>query len=186
MRMISPEVERFAATEQQTESARARLGWTLPHAPSLPEPYYLVEGAFGLARLEMLTGTLFVTGDLTVDVLDVQRCGRQLANIVVAGACTLGTAYLDGFLVVRGTLGGGAFVVDAAWDGGVFAGRDLVFDTLVIHNTGVEVDGEQRVQHLADLVERPEAARAAVPALFDAEGDADVRGYFLALTSAAP
>jgi hypothetical protein len=183
--LISPKVERFVATEQRVEAARAALAWTLPHARSVPAPHYLVEGALELDRLEMLTGTLFVTGDLSVGVLDVQRCGRQLANIVVAGTCTLGSGYLDGFLVVRGALGGGTFVVDAAWDGGVFVGGDVALDTLVIHNTGVEVEGKRRVTKLADL-ERARAARKAVPGLFGADGEADVRGYFLGLSKAKP
>jgi hypothetical protein len=180
--LISAELERFAATEQQVEAARARLGWTLPHTRSLPAPHYLVDGDLALDHVEMLTGTLFVTGDLAIGTLDVQRCGRQLTNICVAGGCTLGVAYLDGFLAVRGALGCDTLVVDAAWDGGVFIGGDLVADTLVIHNTGVEVDGVTSVEHEADLVEAPIAAREAVPELFDGEA-ADVRGYFLSLVS---
>jgi hypothetical protein len=164
-------------------AALAAAGFELPHAKPamLKPPFRLHEGDHAVADLTLRTGTLVVIGNLSIaGALELQRDSRPLAHVIVVGSCTLGTAYVDGFLVVRDDLTAKILIADAAWDGGIFVGKDLQADTLAIHKTGVTVKGARRERVFADSEHR-EAAEAALPALFR-DGDVEAYGYFLGLT----
>jgi hypothetical protein len=79
---------------------------------------------------------------------------------------------------VRGDLRVGTLIADSNWSGGVFVGGDLVGHTLVVKDVGVEVDGRQHVEKVADFDDL-DAARVAVPALF--EHSEDPRSLYIAL-----
>jgi hypothetical protein len=163
-------------------SALAAASYELPHArvTSLRGPFKLHEGDLALPELTMRTGTLVVIGALKIaGALELQRDSRPLAHVIVVGPCTLGVAYVDGFLVVRDELRANVLVADAAWDGGVFVGGDLHADTLAIHNTAMTIKGATHARVVADTSRR-EAAEAALPALFS-NGDVEALGYFKSL-----
>jgi hypothetical protein len=171
------------STSPAVTAALAAAGFELPHCEpaNLRPPFRLHEGELVLADLKMMTGTLVVIGSLSVTgPVSLRRDSRPLANVIVVGPCTLGTAYIDGFLVVRDELRANVLIADAAWDGGIFVGKDLHADTLAIHNTGMEIGGATNARVLADT-DRAEAAQEALPALFR-DGDVDAYGYFSRLT----
>ncbi len=177
-----------ASTLDAIASALAAAGYTLPHAQlhQLPAPHHLIVGDATLASIPLTTGTLVVTGSLTVTgPVDFHQTGRPIVNLVVVKDCTLGLAYIDGFLCVGGNLTVGTLIADSNWSGGVFVGGDLRGHTLVIKDIGVEVDGTQHVEKVADC-DDPEAAVHAVPALYIADLP-EPRTLFLALRdSSAP
>jgi hypothetical protein len=166
-----------------TRAACARLieaaGFDLKYMTvgDLPEPCHVVEGDVALDTLEMATGTLLVTGRLEVRVLDIQRDGRKLATIVVFGDCALGTAYVDGWMIIGGSMTATTLIGDSTYDSAIGIAGDLVADTVVAIDFGIEVAGERTVVHDADS-EQPGHARAAVPALF-VDDEPDPRAYFL-------
>ncbi len=163
-------------------TALATAGYEPPHArvSMLRPPFRLHEGELALPDFAMRTGTLVVIGTLNIaGSLELQRDSRPLANVIVVGACELGIAYVDGFLVVRDELRANVLIADASWDGGVFVGGDLHADTLVIHNTGMTIHGTRHARVLADT-EGEIAAKEALPALFR-DDDAEPYGYFLGL-----
>lgn len=157
MEYVSPPLEAHQSNEMKLKSELEAAGWSHPYGAPVSEPCFLVDGSLELPSLRMLTGTLLVTGDLVLGELDVQRCGRQLANLIVFGTCRIGTGYLDGFLAVRKDLVVGTFVGDTTWDGGLWVGGAVDGDTLVLDDMGFDCDGETRVKVLADLSETPEA-----------------------------
>ncbi|HEY1546593.1 MAG TPA: hypothetical protein VGG28_02170, partial [Kofleriaceae bacterium] len=125
-------------------AALSAAGFELPHArvASLRGPFKLHEGELAVPELAMRTGTLVVIGALKISgALELQRDSRPLAHVIVVGACQLGVAYIDGFLVVRDDLRANVLVADAAWDGGVFVGGTLAADVLAIHNTAMTIKG---------------------------------------------
>jgi len=171
----------FASTLEAIAAALDHAGYELPHASleQLPAPHYLIHGDSTLSALPLTTGTVVVTGSFTVTgPLDFHQTGRPIAHLIVTEDCTLGLAYVDGFLVVRRNLTVGTLIADSNWSGGVFVGGDLVGHTLVIKDVGVEVDGRQHVEKVADFDDL-DAARIAVPALF--EHSEDPRSLYIAL-----
>lgn len=171
-----------ASSLEAISSALDAAGYTLPHATlhQLPAPYFLIVGDADLPSIPLTTGTLVVTGTLRVHApVDFQQTGRPIVNLVVVKDCTLGLAYIDAFLCVGGNLTVGTLIADSNWSGGVFVAGDLRGHTLVIKDIGVDVDGTQHVEHVADC-DDPEAAAIAVPALFTDDGP-EPRGLFLAL-----
>jgi hypothetical protein len=167
-------------TAEALAAALAAAGYEPPHArvSMLRPPFRLHEGELALPELAMRTGTLVVIGTLTIaGSLELQRDSRPLANVIVVGSCTLGIAYVDGFLVVRDELRAKILIADASWDGGVFVGGELHADTLAIHNTAMTIGGTRHVRVLADT-EREIAAKDALPALFR-DDDPEPYGYFL-------
>lgn len=176
MELVIPNLESYRSTEAQLISALE--GWEHPLGAPVSEPCFVVPGSLELPSLRMLTGTLLVTGDLSLGELDVQRCGRQLANIMVAGDCRVRTGYLDGFLAVRGVLRVGTLIGDTTWDGGLWVGQAAEGEKLILDDMGFDCDGEVRVKELLDLSEQRDARSVY--------GDAGrARDYFLALRQAA-
>lgn len=172
------------ATSPAVTAALAAAGFELPHSKPamLKPPFRLHEGELVLPELKMMTGTLVVIGSLTVEgPVALRRDSRPLAHVIVVGPCTLGTAYIDGFLVVRDELRATVLIADASWDGGIFVGKDLHADTLAIHNTAMTIKGATHARVHANT-ERSEAAQAALPALFQND-DVDAYGYFTGLTT---
>lgn len=177
----------YTRTPEAVAAALAAAAYKLPHTTphQLPGPHYLVEGDAKLPGFALTTGTVVVTGSLEVTgPVDLQQAGKPIVNLVVVGDCTLGLAYVDAFLCVGGTLRAATLIADSNWSGGVFVGGDLVAHTLVIKDVGVEVDGTQHVERVADC-EDPDAAIHAVPALFVDEEPAP-RALFLALRDSSP
>jgi len=171
------------ATSPAVTAALAAAGFELPHAKpaALKPPFRLHEGELALPELKMMTGTLVVIGNLSIKgPVALRRDSRPLAHVIVVGSCTLGTAYIDGFLVVRDELRADVLIADASWDGGIFVGKDLHADTLAIHNTAMTIKGATHARVHANS-ERSEAAQEALPALFQ-NGDVDAYGYFTSLT----
>ncbi len=163
-------------------AAFAARDYVPPHAsPSqLSSPYYLVDGDLDLDELPFATGTLVVTGSLSVSgVTDLQRDGRPIANVIVFGDCRLQNAYVDAFLVVEGTLAARTLVADSTWDGAIFVSGDLVAEVVVIKDIGLDVDGARHVDVVADC-EDEAAAKKALPKLFR-DGEVDARGFFASL-----
>jgi len=172
----------YASTLDAIAAALAAAGYELVHANlhQLPAPHFLIVGDADLPAIPLTTGTLVVTGSLRVTApVDFQQTGRPIVNLVVVKDCTLGLAYIDAFLCVGRNLTVGTLIADSNWSGGVFVGGDLRGHTLVIKDIGVEVDGTQHLEKVADC-DDPEAAVHAVPALF-IEGNPDPRALFLAL-----
>jgi hypothetical protein len=166
-----------------TRAACARLieaaGFDLKYMTvgDLPEPCHVVEGDLALDTLEMTTGTLLVTGRFEVRVLDIQRDGRKLATIIVFGDCALGTAYVDGWMIIGGSMTAATLIGDSTYDSAIGIAGDLVAETVIAIDFGIEVDGARTVTHDANS-EEPGHARAAVPALF-VDDEPDSRAYFL-------
>jgi hypothetical protein len=172
----------FASSLAAILAALARARYQLVHASpdQLPAPYYLVEGDINFPALTRTTGTVVVTGALTVTgPLDLHQDGRPIVNLIVAGTCSLGLAYVDAFLCVGGDLKVGTLIADSNWSGGVFVAGDLTGHTLVIKDVGVDVDGNQHVERVADC-EDEEAAQHVLPGLFE-DGHPEPRGLFIAL-----
>jgi hypothetical protein len=162
-------------------AALAAANFELPHArvASLRGPFRLHEGELALPELAMRTGTLVVIGALKISgALELQRDSRPLAHVIVVGACELGVAYIDGFLVVRDDLRAEVLVADAAWDGGVFVGGALAVDVLAVHNTAMTIKGATTARIHADTARR-EAAQEALPELF-VDDDVEPYAYFKA------
>lgn len=174
----------FASTKDDISTALEATGYELVHGTldQLPAPYYLIHGNSTLSAIPLTTGTVVVTGDLTVTgPLDFHQNGRPIVNLIVTGNCTLGLAYVDAFLCVGKNLNIGTLIADSNWSGGVFVGGDLVGHTLVSKDIGVEVDGRQHVEIVADCDDL-DAARVAVPALFEGDGEEPhPRELFIAL-----
>ena len=176
------DLSEYASTLENIEHALVTAKYTMPHAElrQLPAPYFLITGDLALPGLVMTTGTVVVAGSLTITgPVDFQQSGKPIVNLIVTGDCTLGLAYVDAFLCVGGTLHVGTLIADSNWKGAVFVGRDLFGHTLVVHNIGVEVDGETHLEAQADT-DDPEAAARAVPGLY-IDDEADPRAFFLAL-----
>ena len=174
-------LEPFASTPEAIAAVLAQAEFELPHASleQLPAPHYLIHADSTLSELVLTTGTVVVTGSLTVTgPVDLHQIGRPIAHVIVLGDCALGLAYVDGFWVVRGDLRVGTLIADSNWSGGVFVGGDLAGHTLVVKDVGVEVDGRQHVEKVADFDDL-DAARVAVPALF--EHSEDPRSLYIAL-----
>ncbi|MDX2089393.1 MAG: hypothetical protein SFX73_16190 [Kofleriaceae bacterium] len=174
----------FTSTKDDIAAALESSGYELVHGSleQLPEPYYLIHGPSTLSGIPLTSGTLVVEGDLTVTgPIDFHQTGRPIVNLIVTGNCTLGLAYVDAFLCVGKNLTVGTLIADSNWSGGVFVGGDLVGHTLVSKDIGVEVDGRQHVEIVADCDDL-DAARVAVPALFEGDGeDPHPRELFIAL-----
>jgi hypothetical protein len=174
----------FASTKDDIATALDAADYELVHGTldQLPAPFYLIHGNSTLSGIPLTTGTVVVTGDLTVTgPLDFHQTGRPIVNLIVTGNCTLGLAYVDAFLCVGKNLKIGTLIADSNWSGGVFVGGDLVGHTLVSKDIGVEVDGRQRVEIVADCDDL-DAARVAVPALFEGDGEEPhPRELFIAL-----
>lgn len=144
------DLSQHACTRDQLVAALTAAAYDPPHAAlyQLPEPCYVIAGDAQMSTLELPTSTLLVTGDLTVaGTIDLQQTGRPLGNLMVVGDCKLQLGYVDGFLCVGGTLEIGTLIADSNWSGGIFVGGDLVGDTLIVNDIGVEVDGEERITH---------------------------------------
>ena len=172
----------FASSLEAILAALTRARYQLVHASpdQLPAPYFLVEGDINFPALTRTTGTVVVTGALTViGPLDLHQDGRPIVNLIVAGPCSLGLAYVDAFLCVGGDLKVGTLIADSNWSGGVFVAGDLTGHTLVIKDVGVDVDGNQHVERVADC-EDEEAAQHVLPGLFE-DGHPEPRGLFIAL-----
>jgi hypothetical protein len=169
-------------TLAEITTALSAASYELPHvrATMLRGPFKLHQGELALPELTMRTGTLVVIGALKISgALELQRDSRPLAHVIVVGACELGVAYVDGFLVVRDDLRAGVLVADAAWDGGVFVGGTLAADVLAIHNTAMTIKGATTARIHADTAQR-EAAAAALPELF-VDDDVEALAYFKSL-----
>lgn len=168
-------------------TALARASFALPHArpEQLPAPFRLAESGLAVPELDCIDGTFVVVGDLDVggDV-SLRRSGK-LSNIVVTGDLRARHVYFDAFLVVGGTLRADTVIGDVGWDGGLFVGA-VEADTLVLKDTGLDFldDEKLSVKRFANL-EEEEAARKAVPELFDGD-DVDAFGFFLSLPRALP
>lgn len=176
------DLSQYASTLENIERALVAAKYTMPHAElrQLPIPYFLITGDLTLSGLVMTTGTVVVAGSLTITgPVDFHQSGLPIVNLIVTGDCTLGLAYVDGFLCVGGTLHVGTLIADSNWKGGIFVRGDLFGHTLVINGTGVDVDGETHLEAQADT-DDPEAAARAVPGLY-VEDEAQPRAFFLAL-----
>jgi hypothetical protein len=172
----------YASTRKAIATALDAADYKMPHATlaQLPEPFFLIPGDAKLAGVPLTTGTVVVTGSLEVTgPVDFHQTGKPIVNLVVVEDCTLGLAYVDAFLVVGGDLRVGTLVADSNYKGGVFVGGDLIGHTLVINDTGVEVDGQQYVEHVANT-EDVDSAAHVLPALFVDESP-EPRQLFLAL-----
>jgi hypothetical protein len=172
----------YASTRKAIAIALDAADYKMPHATlaQLPEPFFLIPGDARLPAIPLTTGTVVVTGSLEVTgPVDFHQTGKPIVNLVVVEDCTLGLAYVDAFLVVGGDLRVGTLVADSNYKGGVFVGGDLIGHTLVINDTGVEVDGQQYVEHVANTEDLDSAAHA-LPALF-VDDSPEPRQLFLAL-----
>ena len=176
-------LSRYAASKDEIATALAEAKYDLPHGDigSLSAPLHLVRGDLSLPELVWTTGTLVVIGSLTVQgQVDLQQSGKPIVNLVVTGNCELPLAYVDAFLCVGGNLTIGTMIADSNWGGGVFVAGNLTGHTLVVKDIGVEVDGTEHVERVADC-DDPDAARVVVPALYDDHDEPNPRHLFAAL-----